>query len=288
MKKTPIIAGLAASAFVLAGCATSGSSSAAIPVSSNSLSGGQASNNPSLSVPGKGLHPVIGFEYADKQNTGNSSSVDRFQAVNLDTGIIWQPSLEQEFLVEPFLSVNLSATAMVSRLDIDKETKETMALAGIPYNNDLYDFKIEGTFKPGFLVKRDSILAAFFLQGILKYETGEFSNFRQKVDGTARLYNLVGKDYTYGFGFGGEMQKGSVGKWDVGMSARFDVLFNRTQSIPYTDRQAWIEDIQTVPGGDFYREFVCTFEPYVDYEHIRFSLLAMTDSRYGFQLGYRF
>jgi hypothetical protein len=277
-----------ASLALFAGCASTGSSTNAIPVSSTSMSCVQASNNPALSVPQGGMHPVFGIEYADKQISGGSGSVDRYQAISLNTGAMWQPSLENGDCIESFLSANLSVSAIASRVDIDRSTKQNLALAGIQADREFLDWKADCAINPGFLIKRDPFLALFFLQGIVKYEDGEASRFRHAADGRESLYNIVGNNLTFGFGFGGELQGGTVGKWDAGVAIKTSVLVNRTQSIAYADQNARIESAQSIPGGDFYRRPVFSFEPYIDYEKVRFSVLVNSGNRYGFQISYRF
>jgi hypothetical protein len=276
-------------AFSLTCCVSAGYTEYTIPVTSEAMHGGNSSNNPSLSTPSKGMHPYVGLEYADKQNYDTSSeTVEKYQAMGVTSGLILQPELAQDKVLAPFMNCCLNASVVDYKIDLNKDTKNQLALLHMDYLTSNKDIKLEGIIRPGFLVKSNDFLFSVFLQGIVKYEYGEFSYFRSELDNKANIYNLKKNNITSGFGYGFDAQRGIIGKYDVGCVLNMDVLFNRTQSLPYSDQNVSISSVELMENGDPYREIVYKIEPYVDYKNMRASFSATDKHKYCFQISYKF
>lgn len=202
--------------------------------------------------------------------------------------MVLQPDLSSRELVKPFFGLDLSGSLISSTISLTSGTNSDLLENDIYVDRDYEDYKIETIVKPGFVVKYDDRLFLLYLLGVGQYEWGEFSDFREKVDGIGNIYNMAGQRFTYGFGLGGEYQMGIIDEYDIGLSFEIGSLFNTTQSIAYEDRDENINDLLLYGEGDFYRLNLYKFGPYIDYKNIRADFSYSSMGKYIFQILYRF
>lgn len=257
-------------------------------MSSDSLSGSVNSNDPSLSVAAKGFHPYLGASYADKQSIGSvRESIETFHAESVGAGVYYQPSLTEDRVFGSFFNASLSGSSVSYTPRFTNDQKESIASMGVSNGDHFTDYSVQFVGKPGFLVKRNNALLSVCLLGIVRYENGDYSSFRKKLDQVDSLYNLSDSAVTYGFGYGISYQYGNPDQWDIGISLESSAMINKTQSVSY----AYLtNDSDTVlsSDGDVYRKTSLKIEPFVDYKHCRFSVAVINAEKVSYSVTYRF
>lgn len=269
--------------FVFLSCSTTTTSYPKI-LTSDAMLKSSPSNNPSLSLPKKGFHPHFGVSYGDKQEYSDSS-YETFQSLMVNTGVLFQPSLEIDKIIGPYYNMNASGSFSEIIINPDATTVSLLRENNIDDLDEKSNYYFEIKFQPGFLFKYNQIMAAAYLQGIVKYEYGDYYNFRKKSDGIANTYNIAKSQFIYGFGYGTDFQIGVLNYCDIGISFEVESLFNKTQSVDYSSLQEY--EVVKFKNNN-YRYSALTYEPYIDYKNIRFSVKISTTEVTNFSITYKF
>jgi len=253
-------------------------------LSSDSMYKSSPSNNPSLSSPKKGFHPHFGVSYGDKQEYSDAS-YETLQSFMVNTGVLFQPSLESDTIIGPFYNINVSGSFSQIMINPDADTVNLLRENNIENIGGKSSFSFETVFQPGFLFKYNKILGSAYIQGIVKYEYGDYYNFRKEIDGIGNIYNIANSPFIYGFGYGTDFQIGVLEYCDIGISFETESLFNKTQSVNYSS----LQDNKVISyKNDTYRFSVYSYEPYIEYKNMRYSIKISTTGVTNFTVTYRF
>lgn len=266
------------------GCVTN----RATALSSLSMESVPISVNPSLSLPGRGLHPYVGAGVSDtKGYQASRDSIENASSLSLSAGFNWHDSIEESRLALPFFGLSLSGSAVSYDPRFLDEERASIEEAGIDISGDHLDYSAELGAKAGLLLRFHWLLVSTYFQGTVKYEDGSYASLRRKLDGTGTIYNLVDNPWTYGYSLGVDVQGGTADKWAIGFNFSIATVFNETQSVS----MEYIEENVDSPfsnGSDYYRSTIVSFGPYIDYRHLRLSVSLIDVSSVAAQIAWRF
>jgi hypothetical protein len=238
---------------------------------------------PCLSVPDPGFHPYLGLSAGMTNNTTSeiffSTDTRSFLSKNLslDAGLLFQPDLRKDYAIG-FLGA-LNANGMYSSCSIDWNGIDITELP--QGEKDLMsekssDFTSEINARVGVVGKIKMITLAAYVCGFTDYETGEYYNYRKKIDGIEYFYNKSSKQVSCGYGLGFDLSLGEIDRYDFGINYEIRSLYARSQTYKSSEEShdtsgSAAYSVITADGGVEMTWDQMKIEPYVDYEHIRIS-----------------
>ncbi|HOS30455.1 MAG TPA: hypothetical protein PLR39_06575 [Treponemataceae bacterium] len=263
-------------------CCTGCISYYATPLTSNSIKGTIDTVGPAFTNIDEGWHPYASGVYFDKQLLSDLySSAETMRGGALTAGINYHKKFDKENAIYPFIGSALSASLLQYTPYFTEEQSIAYESAGIDISRPGLDYSAELTIKPGISFYTKHLLSSYYLIALAEYENGEYTALRKRADGIQSTYNLVDNEFSFGFGFGVDIQSGIMEEADIGLNVECCSVFNKTQSVPY----AFVENNvigRPSLGGELHRFTSFRYGPYIDYKNMRLSCLMADKETFRF------
>jgi hypothetical protein len=271
---------------VLCGCA----SLEPVPVVPSGAAFRSVTVVPSLSLPDAGGHPYAWASLAGDEDSRQAGDTGTYGSVwALGGGWLYQQaSLRDDWATGYFGaaegSFELARTLVDYTPDATSSEPPLTAAQSRYFPSRHWGETLVGTVRGGGQSKFFIGTVALYVVGTMRFEQGDYGDFRKKIDGIGRIYNLSDTPLTWGGGLGLDLALGYRGLWAVSGNIEVQRLAAHSQSLV----SAQVDDTlnppdgqwvtRTSPGGKAHGLTVTKLQLSADIQHLRFSVAGTLEA----------